>query len=94
MFEKDKLVIVRSLRWYHRLWHTILTWMGRECYAGKLEPSRYHDQQYQLLVNRMWLCPGCGRYVDWDHGCAHEDPKLARLCDDCFCAHRRERPSR
>jgi len=31
-----------------------------------------------------WLCPGCGRLVDWEFGCAHDNPEESALCDDCW----------
>jgi hypothetical protein len=30
--------------------------------------------------------------VDWEFGCAHEDPEDVSLCDDCWCRkHRLDR---
>jgi hypothetical protein len=78
----SQLVIVKKLRWYHRLWHKILTWAGRECYACEV----LEIQNWRLELDRMWLCPGCWEYKSWDCGCAHEDPQESRLCDDCWVA--------
>jgi hypothetical protein len=76
----NDLVFIKKLRWYHKVWHRVLTFFGKECYACEV----IEVENYCLEVMRVWLCPGCGEYVDWDRGCAHDDPKLARLCDDCF----------
>lgn len=75
-------VIIRTVRWYHRLWHQLLTLLGRECYV--CEVINYGT--YQLELDQMWLCPGCWEYKSWDCGCAHEDKEESRLCDDCWCA--------
>lgn len=76
------LVIIKKLRWYHRAWHHILTFLGKECYACRVIDMR----PWRIELDRMWLCPGCWRYMSWDCGCAHEDPKESRLCDDCWTA--------
>lgn len=75
-----KYVIIREMMWYHRLWHKVLTLLGKECYAGEV----LKKDLWRLEIDQMFLCPGCWEYKSWDCGCAHEDPKLARLCDDCF----------
>lgn len=77
----QELVIIKKLRWYHKTWHRILTFFGKECYACEVVDK----ENYCLEVMRVWLCPGCLRYMGWDRGCAHEDPKEAQLCDDCWC---------
>jgi hypothetical protein len=80
MKRKD-LVIITKMRWYHRMWHCLLTLLGKECYACEV----IEVENYCLEVMRVWLCPGCWRYMGWDRGCAHEDPDEAKLCDDCWC---------
>jgi hypothetical protein len=77
---KKRFVVIREVRWYHRLWNRMKTFFGKEAYICEV-----HDlENYHLELVQMWLCPGCKKYVDWDKGCAHEDPKLSRLCDECF----------
>jgi hypothetical protein len=77
--QKD-MVIVKKLRWYHLWWHRLITLLGKEAYACEVVET----ENYCLELTKVWLCPGCGEYKWWDEGCAHEDPKLSRLCDDCF----------
>jgi hypothetical protein len=73
--------LIKKLRWYHRLWHRVLTFLGKECYAYE----KIKIGTYQLEMDSMWLCPGCWKYKSWDCGCAHEDPEESKLCDDCWC---------
>jgi hypothetical protein len=84
----NQLVIMKKLRWYHRLWHKILTWRGKECYALEVVPThhRSYSSPYIVQLERTFLCPGCWEYKSWDCGCAHEDPQESRLCDDCWVA--------
>jgi hypothetical protein len=76
-------VIFKKLRWYHRLWHTILTLLGKECYAFKLIETR----PWLVELDRVWLCPGCWKYQSWSRGCADDHPEL---CDDCWAERQEE----
>lgn len=79
--QRKDMVILRRLRWYHRLWHTTLLLFGKESYACVVFENK---DKYHLELEQAWLCRGCMKYVDFDHGCDNEDPKLAGLCDDCY----------
>jgi hypothetical protein len=79
----NDILIIKKARWYHLLWHRILTALGKEAYAW-MKDEVIEQGPYTLVLDHVWLCPGCMRYMSWDRGCAHDDPKLARLCDDCF----------
>jgi hypothetical protein len=37
------------------------------------------EWEHQKIMT--WLCPGCGRFVDWEFGC---DDEMGHLCDDCW----------
>lgn len=40
--------------------------------------------RWELAKIMCWVCPGCDRVMDWEFGCAHEDPIEASFCDDCW----------
>jgi hypothetical protein len=40
--------------------------------------------KFELAKIMCWVCPGCDRVMDWEFGCAHDDPEEAAVCDDCW----------
>lgn len=36
--------------------------------------------------HRTFRCAECRRVVSWDFGADDSDPRLAAMCDDCWCA--------
>lgn len=59
------LVIVRPLRWYHRVWHAINTVFGGESVAyGVLPPD--DDHPWLIQLDEHFLCPRCWEYQTLD----------------------------
>lgn len=46
------------------------------------EPDPYYRPEDDTIM--CWLCPGCDHVIDWEFGCAHDNPEESTLCDDCW----------
>lgn len=81
--------VIKKVGFFRHVWHLILT------YVFKIEVTVYEKHEgakRDSWLKPFFLCPGCGKYQDWEYGCADDYPEI---CDACW-DERREKcdPSR